>query len=91
MTLVDWQEYGRCVNIFLTGKGRGVDVDFSKRRLVAIGHSMGGAALCVPICICLTPEPVVQDITHDQFIASSPELLTMLIHYSRQSFWSTQC
>ncbi|KAH9944897.1 Alpha/beta hydrolase fold-1 [Amylocystis lapponica] len=41
----DWQEYARCVHLFLTGLGTGVDVDFSRRRLVGIGHSWGGVAM----------------------------------------------
>lgn len=38
------------MNIVLTGQGRGIDVDFSKRRLVGVGHSMGGPAMCVVVC-----------------------------------------
>ncbi|KAF8056928.1 Alpha/beta hydrolase fold-1 [Lyophyllum atratum] len=40
-----WEEYSRSIHAFLTGFGTGVDVDFSTRRLVGIGHSMGGSCL----------------------------------------------
>ncbi|GLB40015.1 putative alpha/beta hydrolase family protein [Lyophyllum shimeji] len=40
-----WEEYGRSIHAFLTGFGTGVDVDFSTRRLVGIGHSMGATCL----------------------------------------------
>ncbi|OCH87169.1 alpha/beta-hydrolase [Obba rivulosa] len=41
----DWQEYARCIHIFLTGLGSGVDANFTGRKLVGIGHSMGACAL----------------------------------------------
>ncbi|GBE85089.1 alpha/beta-hydrolase [Sparassis crispa] len=44
-SVFDWQEYARAVHIFLTGLGTGVDVDFSDRKLVGIGHSMGAIAM----------------------------------------------
>ncbi|GLB40016.1 putative alpha/beta hydrolase family protein [Lyophyllum shimeji] len=40
-----WEDYGRSIHAFLTGFGTGLDVDFSTRRLVGIGHSMGSTAL----------------------------------------------
>ncbi|KAL0580645.1 hypothetical protein V5O48_001375 [Marasmius crinis-equi] len=42
-----WEEYGRAMHLFLAGLGKGIDTDFSKHRLVGIGHSMGGVSLCV--------------------------------------------
>lgn len=42
--IFDWAEYSRAIHIFLAGLGTGVDVDFSKRNLVGIGHSMGAVA-----------------------------------------------
>ncbi|KAI0828202.1 hypothetical protein BC628DRAFT_1409294 [Trametes gibbosa] len=35
----------RAVHLFLAGLGKGVDVDFSKRKLVGVGHSMGATAI----------------------------------------------
>ncbi|KAI0822380.1 hypothetical protein BC628DRAFT_1458161 [Trametes gibbosa] len=35
----------RAVHLFLAGLGKGVDVDFSKRKLVGVGHSMGATAM----------------------------------------------
>ncbi|KAF8452385.1 Alpha/beta hydrolase family-domain-containing protein [Boletus edulis BED1] len=43
-SLFSWEDYARCVHAFLAGLGSGVDVDFSKRNLVAVGHSMGATA-----------------------------------------------
>ncbi|KAH6910789.1 Alpha/beta hydrolase fold-1 [Coprinopsis sp. MPI-PUGE-AT-0042] len=40
-----WEEYTRCLHLFLMGFGTGVPVDFTKRDLVAIGHSMGAVSL----------------------------------------------
>ncbi|KAL1743644.1 Alpha/beta hydrolase fold-1 [Schizophyllum fasciatum] len=40
-----WTEYARSVHLVLTGQGKGLDVDFSQRRLVGIGQSMGAVAL----------------------------------------------
>ncbi|KAJ6597532.1 Alpha/beta hydrolase fold-1 [Mycena vulgaris] len=39
-----WQEYARGLHAFLSGLGTGVDVDFSTRRLILIGHSMSAVA-----------------------------------------------
>ncbi|KAF7358637.1 AB hydrolase-1 domain-containing protein [Mycena sanguinolenta] len=36
-----WQEYSHALHALLAGMGTGIDVKFSKRRLVLIGHSMG--------------------------------------------------
>ncbi|KAG9313725.1 Alpha/beta hydrolase family-domain-containing protein [Chiua virens] len=40
-----WEDYARSVHAFLAGLGTGVDIDFSKRNLVAVGHSMGAVAV----------------------------------------------
>lgn len=44
-----WEEYGRAIHAFLTGFGTGVDVDFSTRRLVGIGHSMGAVGFLLSL------------------------------------------
>lgn len=44
-----WEEYARSIHACLAGLGTGLDVDFSKRRLVGIGHSMGAVSLCVVV------------------------------------------
>ncbi|KAI0943283.1 hypothetical protein AcW1_002487 [Taiwanofungus camphoratus] len=44
-SVFSWEEYARAVHIFLTGLGTGVDINFSQRNLVGVGHSMGAAAL----------------------------------------------
>ncbi|GJE98701.1 alpha/beta hydrolase [Phanerochaete sordida] len=40
-----WEEYARSVHAVLAGLGTGIDVDFSSRRLIGVGHSMGAIAL----------------------------------------------
>ena len=47
MYLVSCENHSRGVHAFLAGLGTGVDVDFSKRTLVLVGHSMGGPTRCV--------------------------------------------
>ena len=42
MYTVSWEHHARGLHAFLAGQGTGVDVDFSKRRLALVGHSMGG-------------------------------------------------
>ena len=42
---VSWNEYATSIHLVLTGKGKGIDVDFSTHNLVAIGHSMGAVSL----------------------------------------------
>jgi len=43
--IFNWEEYARAVHILLSGLGKGVNVDFSTRNLVGVGHSMGAVAL----------------------------------------------
>ena len=42
---VPWEEYGRSIHLFLSGLGKGVDVDFRGHNIVGIGHSMGAVSL----------------------------------------------
>ena len=55
--LVSWEEYARSVHLFLSGLYPGVDVDFTKRNLVGIGHSMGCIALYASR---ISPVPLLQ-------------------------------
>ena len=44
--LVGWEEYTRAIHLFLSGFGKGLEgVDFSKHKLVGVGHSMGAVSL----------------------------------------------
>ncbi|KZT01785.1 alpha/beta-hydrolase [Laetiporus sulphureus 93-53] len=52
------EDYARAVHILLSGHGSGIDVDFSTRRLVGIGHSMGAVALT--LCMTYWPKPKIQ-------------------------------
>ncbi|KAI0795586.1 Alpha/beta hydrolase fold-1 [Abortiporus biennis] len=40
-----WEEYARTTYLFLTNQGTGIPVDFSKHKVIGIGHSMGAIAL----------------------------------------------
>ena len=41
MHAVSWEHHARGVHALLAGLGTGVDIDFSKRRLALVGHSIG--------------------------------------------------
>lgn len=43
-----WDDWTRAIHLVLGGYGSGIDVDFRKRNLVAVGHSMGA------VCLMLT-------------------------------------
>ncbi|KAG7095543.1 hypothetical protein E1B28_006281 [Marasmius oreades] len=40
-----WEDYGRATHSLLAGLGKGIDMDFSKHRLIGVGHSMGAVSL----------------------------------------------
>jgi len=51
---VSWENYSRAIHLALTGAGAFTDgknlpvkIDFTSKRLIGIGHSMGGVSLCV--------------------------------------------
>jgi pimeloyl-ACP methyl ester carboxylesterase len=51
---VSWENYSRAIHLILTGRGAFTDgknqpvkVDFTGRRLIGVGHSMGGVSLYV--------------------------------------------
>ncbi|KAF7358634.1 CCHC-type domain-containing protein [Mycena sanguinolenta] len=52
--VLEWQEYSRAIHALLAGLGTGIDVDFTKRRLVLIGHSMG--AIVNVVALSYRPE-----------------------------------
>lgn len=43
--IVRTEDYARAIHVVLTNAGTGIDVDFTKRRLVGIGHSFGGLGM----------------------------------------------
>jgi len=52
-------DYARAAHIFLTaGTLAGAKVDFSRRKLIGVGHSIGAAALCV---VCAFYYPALSD------------------------------
>ncbi|PCH37587.1 alpha/beta-hydrolase [Wolfiporia cocos MD-104 SS10] len=69
--IFNWEEYARAVHIFLTGQGRGIDVDFSKRNLIGIGHSMGAVALI--LCSTFSPKPAFRSFIFAEPMCFPPE------------------
>ncbi|KAF8878111.1 Alpha/beta hydrolase fold-1 [Infundibulicybe gibba] len=75
-----WEEYARSLHLLLAGLGTGIDVDFSTRKLVAIGHSMG--AISLALALTFTPaikfnslilcEPMAM---HQRFTGKPSEML----------------
>ncbi|KAL1760754.1 Alpha/beta hydrolase fold-1 [Schizophyllum commune] len=63
-----WSEYARAVHLVLTGQGKGIDVDFSQRRLVGIGQSMGAVAL--ELSLTYTPR-----VAYDSLILVEPMVM----------------
>ncbi|KAI0061135.1 hypothetical protein BV25DRAFT_1917103 [Artomyces pyxidatus] len=45
LTVSSFTTYKKAIHLVLSGQGKGVDVDFRTRNLVAVGHSMGCIAL----------------------------------------------
>ncbi|KZT01620.1 alpha/beta-hydrolase [Laetiporus sulphureus 93-53] len=69
--IFNWEEYARAVHIFLSGLGTGVDVDFSKRNLVGVGHSMGAVGLI--LCGTFRPNPLFQSFIFAEPMCFPPE------------------
>ncbi|KAK0205228.1 Alpha/beta hydrolase fold-1 [Desarmillaria ectypa] len=55
-----WEEYSRSIHALLMGLGTGVDVDFTSRRLVGIGHSMGAVSLL--LSLTFNPRPIFESL-----------------------------
>ncbi|KAI0772763.1 hypothetical protein BD413DRAFT_33589 [Trametes elegans] len=49
------EEYARAVHLCLAGLGRGVDVDFSSRKLVGVGNCLG----CIALVLSQTYQPAL--------------------------------
>ncbi|KAF7354807.1 Abhydrolase domain-containing protein mpaH [Mycena sanguinolenta] len=69
-----WDEYARGLHAFLAGLGTGVDVDFSKRRLVLIGHSSGA----VVVGMCLIRQSTASSLALTYQPELKPEFLIMI-------------
>lgn len=55
------KEYARAAHIFLTaGTSAGAKVDFSRRKLVAVGHSVGATALYVMCTLYYIAQPLLR-------------------------------
>ncbi|KAG6810634.1 hypothetical protein H0H92_011039 [Tricholoma furcatifolium] len=75
-----WEEYARAIHTFLTGLGTGVNVDFSTRRLVGVGHSMG--AVCLMLSLGYSSKLKFESLIlcelmsmHERFAAKAAEML----------------
>ncbi|KAG6807346.1 hypothetical protein H0H93_001666, partial [Arthromyces matolae] len=70
---VPWEEYARAIHTFLTNFGTGVDVDFSTRRLVGIGHSMGAVSLL--LSLGYSSKLKFESLIFCEFMSSNPTFL----------------
>ncbi|KAG6901619.1 hypothetical protein C0995_009959 [Termitomyces sp. Mi166 len=68
-----WEEYARAIYTFLTGFGTGVDVDFSTRRLVGIGHSMG--AVCLLLSLGYSPKLKFESFILCELMSTNPKFM----------------
>ncbi|KAI0634069.1 alpha/beta-hydrolase [Trametes polyzona] len=92
-----WEEYARAVHLFLAGLGSGVDVDFSQRKIVGLGHSMGASAIILSQTY-QPPLPYVSVILVDPMLIppptdpSAPEPRNMLLEGAekRRDIWPSR-
>ncbi|KDQ58664.1 hypothetical protein JAAARDRAFT_34499 [Jaapia argillacea MUCL 33604] len=74
-------DYGFILHCFLTGYGTGVDVDFSKHRLVGIGHSMGAISI-------LTTPTFQPKVKYQALILVDPMLMAAPFEHDMGNFLS---
>ncbi|TFK95989.1 Alpha/beta hydrolase fold-1 [Pterulicium gracile] len=71
------EDYARAIHVVLTNAGTGIDVDFTKRRLVGIGHSFGGLGMLLSPTVS-PPIPWTALIAVDVMItAPTPKAITV--------------
>ena len=93
-TVVGWSEYARAVHLVLTGQGKGIDVDFSQRRLVGIGQSMGAVAL--ELSLTYTPRVaydsliLVEPMVMNREAAAGPHQFLVNGARNRRDIWSSK-
>ncbi|KAJ7177600.1 Alpha/beta hydrolase fold-1 [Mycena filopes] len=89
-----WQEYARGIHAFLSGLGTGVDVDFSTRRLIFIGHSFSATALVFALTYHprLRPEQLILLELMCLRQSAVPKLMNMLTNGSdnRRDVWPSR-
>ncbi|KAG8891143.1 hypothetical protein FRB99_003828 [Tulasnella sp. 403] len=95
--LVPWDQYGRAVYHFLTaGTDKGARIDFTKRKLWAVGHSMGATSLIwlqssdLPICFhtLVLVEPILDPPGRDVLVQDWKRVLSFA--YQRRDVWSSR-
>ncbi|KAF7358660.1 AB hydrolase-1 domain-containing protein [Mycena sanguinolenta] len=88
----EWQLYPRAVHALLAGLGTGIDVDFSKRRLVLIGHSMGAIANVFALSYQPVLEPEFLIMIEIMSGATFPQLQNLLsaASTSRHDIWQSR-
>ncbi|KAG8988730.1 hypothetical protein FRB90_002557 [Tulasnella sp. 427] len=91
-----WDEYGRAIGHFLmAGIDRGGRVDFSQRKLCALGHSMGAVSLVwlqqssIPVHFqqMILCEPMISPPGHDVFPRGA---FVIPASYQRRDVWSSR-
>ncbi|KAK0451576.1 Alpha/beta hydrolase fold-1 [Armillaria borealis] len=89
-----WEEYARSIHALLMGLGTGVDVDFTSRRLVGIGHSMGAVSLL--LSLTFNPRPVFESLilvelmTMNQEQSRGPGTFLVSASSNRRDTWSSK-
>ncbi|SJL10133.1 uncharacterized protein ARMOST_13517 [Armillaria ostoyae] len=89
-----WEEYARSIHALFMGLGTGVDVDFTSRRLVGIGHSMGAVSLL--LSLTFNPRPVFESLilvelmTMNQEQSRGPGTFLVSASSIRRDTWSSK-
>ncbi|KAG7451534.1 uncharacterized protein BT62DRAFT_927244 [Guyanagaster necrorhizus] len=89
-----WEEYARSLHALLMGLGTGVDVDFTSRRLVGIGHSMGAVSLL--LSMTFNPRPtfesliLVELMTMNQDHSYAPGTYLLNASQNRRDIWPSK-
>ncbi|EIW53569.1 uncharacterized protein TRAVEDRAFT_133959 [Trametes versicolor FP-101664 SS1] len=92
-----WEEYARAVHVLLAGLGTGVDVDFSTRKLVGVGHSMGATGIilsqtyqpALPFVATILVDPMILPATID-IVAGSPRNPLLEGAEKRRDVWPSR-
>ncbi|TFK67617.1 alpha/beta-hydrolase [Pluteus cervinus] len=86
-----WEEYARSIHAFLAGLGIGVNTDFTKRKLVGIGHSMGAVSVLLsqnyfPL-VKFTSVILCELMTMQQKYIAKPQVILVKGSSNRRDIW----